>query len=81
MSFLTGALGNVWAKIIAIGAIVIAVLAALSRVFSAGKTAAKAEGQAEQLSNVATRNSVDASVASSSDASNRDRLRSKWTRG
>lgn len=80
IALLTGWLGNAWAKIAAAGVIVGAVLLGVARVFSAGKQAAKEEGERKQLENVATRNEVDSSVATGSPDANRERL-SKWTRG
>ena len=81
MGFLVGALGNVWAKIIAIGGVVLAVIGALAKVYGAGKTAERAKAQEKQLENVATRNSIDASVDSHSDDAVRKRLRDEWTHG
>lgn len=80
MGFLAGALGNVWAKIIAVGAIVAALLVACAKIFSAGKTSAVAEGQREQLKNVSVRDEVDSLVAARSDDANRKRLLGRWTR-
>lgn len=78
---IAGFLANAWAKIAACAAIIFAVLAGLLKVYGAGKTAAREQGQREQLENVAARNQVDDSISRNSDASNRARLRSRWTRG
>lgn len=76
-----GWFANAWGKIAAIGAIVIAVLAAFAEAVRLGRAAEREKGEAQQLENVATRNTVDNAVAARGDASNRDRLRAKFTRG
>lgn len=78
---IAGWFANAWAKIAACAVIVFAVLAAFAKAISLGKASEREKGEAAQLENVATRNQVDDAVATRGDADNRDRLRSKWTRG
>lgn len=77
---IAGLFANAWAKIAAVGAIVAAIALGLLRVFSAGKQAAREEGEKAQLENVAVRSKVDAGVAGSSNDAVRNELRERWTR-
>lgn len=72
-------LGGLKAKLIAAGAILLAVLLAVARIFGAGKRAAQVEGMKRQLQNVETRNATDNAVRAA-DPADRERLRDKWTR-
>lgn len=81
IALLSGWIGKVWGYVLVIGAIVAAVVAVLAKAFSAGKTSEREAGEAQQLENVATRNTIDAAVAARSDADNRERLRKLYTRG
>lgn len=80
MGFLTDFFGGIWVKIAAVGAIVVAVLAACAKLVSIGKTEAEAEGQKEQLKNVQTRANVDNAVASSGGDAVRNELRDKFAK-
>lgn len=77
---IAGWFANVWAKIAAVGLIVVAILAAFAKAVSLGRSSEREKGQEQQLENVAARNTVDAVVADRSPDANRERLR-KWTRG
>lgn len=66
-------------KIAGYAAIALAVLIAIWRIFAAGKNAARIEGMKEQLGNADIRAKTDDAIASAI-ASERDRLRAKWTR-
>ena len=74
MPFLSG----IWAKIAAVGAIVLAVLAACAKLISIGKTEEREKGEKEQLANVETRTKVDDGVASQPSDSVRDELSKQW---
>jgi hypothetical protein len=76
-----GLFANVWAKIAAVGAIVLAVLAAFAKAVSLGRTAEREKAERAQLENVAKREAVDRAVAARSAAINRARLLDKYTRG
>lgn len=80
MAFLTNLFGGIWAKIAAIGAIVLAILAAAMKLISIGKTEAQAKSQEEQLQNVATRANVDNAVANSGSDDVRNELRDKFAK-
>lgn len=56
-----------------------AVLAALAKIYSAGKTAAKVDSEEKVLHDVETRNEVEDRV-SGADDTERERLRNKWTK-
>jgi len=78
---IAGFFANAWGKIVALAGIVLAVLAGLAKVYGAGKTAERAKAQEQQLENVASRNTVDSVVGSSSPDSNRERLRRDYSGG
>lgn len=71
---------GIWAKVIAAGAIFLAVVAFLAKVFSLGKQSAVAEGQKTQLENVEKRHEVDTQVdALKPDAARAELLRD-WSK-
>jgi hypothetical protein len=74
-TWITGLGLKVWAIL---GAI-LAVLAALWKVYSAGKTAARVEGMEKQIKNVETRNNVESDVRRATPDDLSKRL-SEWTR-
>lgn len=75
MGFLTGIGLRAWGYIAA----ALAVLAAVAKIFYAGKKAAQVDGMKEQLQNVQTRDKVDIAVGTATDPE-RDRMRAKWQR-
>lgn len=68
-------------KLIAIGAIVLAILAALVKIFYMGKAAARVDDMSEKLRNAEKANEIRDSVNRTPDDQLRDRLRkSGWLR-
>lgn len=76
IAFIMSELGR---KIMLAGALALAALVFVLKVFNAGKHAAYVEGLQEKVTNAATRAKVDDVVSGANDTE-RDRLRNKWTR-
>jgi hypothetical protein len=76
LTFLRLIPGRIWGYLAA----GIAVLVAVWRIYAAGKSAARADGMAEQLGNVEKRNEVDRNTGRLPDGGAADRLREQWSR-
>lgn len=68
-------LGGLWAKLIAIGAIVAAILWAVAKIFYAGKTAARVEQMEKTLERTHEAKKIDDAVRADTDAELDERLR------
>jgi len=79
-SKILGFFGGIGLKTWAYLAAFFALLAALAKVYLAGKNAARVEGLENQLDNVKVRNDVENQVRRAGPDAVHDELRDKWTR-
>lgn len=70
---------GIWAKLAAAGVILLAILAAVAKVFNMGRKAERGDNAEKGLEAERARVQVDADVAAGGDAE-RDRMRQRYTR-
>lgn len=75
-----GALAPYFTRILAFGAIALAVIGLLFGVRQSGKEAARVEGLRDQLDNVKKRNEIDDEVRRADPGDKRKRLYGEWSR-